>query len=92
MPRKPKTWAEKMDAPPPHIDITEKAFAGIPPGTRLLISSPKEIDAYLRRRTKPGKTLTIPQLRTALARARGAEAICPLTTAIFLRIVAEHAW
>lgn len=34
----------------------------------------------------------MPALRLALAKDRGAEATCPLTTSIFLRIAAEAAW
>jgi len=92
MARKPKTWAEKMNAPEPHIEVTDKLFAGIPPGTRMLISSPGEVAAWLRERLPYGQTITVPDLRIALAKARGAEATCPLTASIFLRIAAEAAW
>ena len=57
----------------------------------MLISSPTEIAAYLR--TVPsGATRTPAELRTDLARVHGADRTCPLTTGIFLRIVAEAAW
>lgn len=92
MARKPKSWADKMNGSEPHVDLTDKAFAGIPAGTRMLISSPAEVAAWLRKHLPCGRTITVSDLRLALARARGAEASCPLTTGIFLRIAAEAAW
>ena len=92
MARKAKTWAQKMNAPEPHIELTDKPFAGIPAGTRMLISSPRELAAWLRDHVPYGHTITVPALRLALAEARGAQAACPLTTSIFLRIAAEAAW
>lgn len=91
MSKKTKTWAQKMQTPPPHVEVTEKAFAGIPAGSRLVISSPVEIDAWLRN-TKPGDLPTVAELRAALARRHKVDAACPMTTGIFLRIVAEAAW
>lgn len=90
--RKAKTWAEKMNVPEPHIEVMEKAFAGIPAGTRMLISSPVEVADWLRKNLPYGQTMALPDLRFALAKARGAEATCPLTASIFLRIAAEAAW
>ncbi len=86
-----KTWIEKRDgAPAPHVDRLEKPFAGIPAGAKLLISSPGEIDAYVRAIPR-GQSKTIPQMRTELAKAHKADAACPLTASIFARIVAEAA-
>jgi len=81
-----------MNAPDPHIELTDKAFAGIPTGTRMLISSPHEVAAWLRKHVAHGQTIAVPALRLALAKDRGAEATCPLTASIFLRIAAEAAW
>jgi hypothetical protein len=92
MTRKTKTWAEKMKTKPPHTAVLEKDFAGIPAGAKLLISSPLEIEAYLRERVPAGTTKDIPQLRRELAKRHKGDATCPLTTAIFLRIVSENAW
>lgn len=92
MTRKPKSWAEKMVTPPPHVEKVEKPFGGIPAGAMLLVSSPAEIDAWLRRHTRAGDVLDVPALRQALAKRHRADATCPLTTGIFLRIVAENAW
>jgi hypothetical protein len=92
MARKTKSWAEKMVSGPPHIDVIDKPFAGIPAGTRLLISSPAAVSAFVTRRLPAGQTMSIPELRAALARDAGAQATCPLTTSIFVRIAAEAAW
>ena len=43
------------------------------------------------RTVKKGKLVTPTQLRECLAHAAGADRTCPLTTGIFLRIVAEAA-
>lgn len=92
MTRTTKTWAQKMQTHPPHVTVLEKDFAGVPAGARLLISSPAEIEAYLRSNTAPGIFVDVAQLRRALAEKHRAKATCPLTTGIFLRIVAENAW
>ncbi|GAA4430478.1 hypothetical protein GCM10023090_31930 [Acidovorax lacteus] len=91
MPRSRKTWTEKMCAKPPHTVVLDKAFAGVPQGARLLISSPQEIDAFVRT-LPPGRSLPIQQLRRELAARHGADAACPVSTSLFLRIVAEHAF
>jgi hypothetical protein len=86
-----KTWAEKMRTPPAHIAILEKPFGGVPQGARLLISSPTDIAAWLRA-LPTGEFHSITEMRQALASAAGADAACPVSTSIFLRIVAEAAW
>lgn len=92
MPRAPKTWQQKMDAAPPHAVTLDKDFAGVPAGARLLISSPKEIRAFLRTHSRAGQFWPVQQLRRELAQAHGADATCPVSTSIFLRVVAEAAW
>lgn len=72
------------------MKILEKPFAGIPAGARLLISSPKDIEAFIR--TIPSHHHVSPaELRHALAKRDKADATCPVSTGIFLRIVAEAA-
>lgn len=86
-----KTWGQKAaGAKPPHISILEKPFAGLPVGTRLLISSPQAIAAYIRA-IPPGETRSVIEMRHALATEAGADATCPTSTSIFLRIAAEAA-
>ena len=91
MPRAKKTWAEKMKAKPPHHVILEKDFAGIPKGSKLHIASPEEIAAELK--TIPlGSIMSIQAFRRRLAEKNKCDATCPVSTSIFLRIVAEHTW
>ena len=53
----------------------------------MLIPSPKMIQAYLD--DSESTDLNLVQMRKDLATANGAEFTCPMTTGIFLRIVAE---
>ncbi len=56
----------------------------------MLIPTPLLVDGLLRRVPK-GKLITVGRVREKLARDQGAKVTCPLTTGIFLRIVAEAA-
>jgi len=56
----------------------------------MLISSPLEMRDFVASIPK-GKSMTTLELRKKLAKKHGAEDTCPLTTGIFLRIVAEAA-
>ena len=91
MPRAKKTWGEKMKAKPPHDVILEKDFAGIPKGSKLHISCPVEVAAELKT-IAPGFTMSIQAFRRQLAAKTNCDATCPVSTSIFLRIVAEHSW
>ncbi len=92
MAKRKKTWAEKLETGEPHVDTLERDFGGMPAGTAMLISSPREVQAFLHRAVPAGTTLEIREFREQLAQEHGAAGTCPLTTSIFLRIVAEHAW
>jgi hypothetical protein len=88
---KRKTWQQKLhDGKAPHVDIVEKDFAGVQTGQKLLIPTPALIDEYIRQ-IPEGKAVDSATLRNDLAMEHGAEITCPLTTGIFLRIVAEAA-
>jgi hypothetical protein len=86
-----KTWREKIDnSRPPEVQTLDKAFSDMQVGEQMLISSPKEIEDFLY--TIPsGTVVSVKQLRQDLAKTHGATNTCPLTTGIFLRIVAEAA-
>lgn len=88
----PKSWVEKRDGHKnkSHITQLEKRFAGIPEGSWLLISCPQEIDEYIRSLDE-GSLITAQEMRSALARKHNAEATCPVSSGIFLRIVCEAA-
>lgn len=88
----PKTWLEKFhNGQDPRIERCEKPFAGVPAGADFLISSPAEIETYLRN-IPAGKSVSVATMKRDLALDHGVEFTCPLTTGIFLRIVAEKAW
>ena len=53
----------------------------------MLVPTPLQVARALRR-VPTGRLITAAQLRTRLARAAGADFACPLTTGIFLNIVA----
>ncbi|HNP21570.1 MAG TPA: hypothetical protein PKM63_10940 [Panacibacter sp.] len=87
-----KTWAEKMKTPAaPEVKRTEKAFTDIPEHSLMLIPTPVIIDAYIKQIPK-GRAMDVTTLRNDLAAEHHAAKTCPLTTGIFLRIVAEAAW
>lgn len=71
---------EQLDAPKGRL---------YPPGA-MLIASPLAVDALVRRVPR-GRVVTLGALRATLAAAHGADYTCPMTTGIFLRIVAEAA-
>ena len=87
-----KTWQQKMQANPPHTVRLDKGFAGVPAGSILLISCPQVVESYLRAKVPVGETREIQQMRRELAAMHGAGASCPVSTALFLRTVAEAAW
>ena len=89
---KKKTWKEKLEVDrKPEVEKTEKSFAGVKEGQLMLIPTPKLVDAYIRQIPK-GSQADTQQIRKDLAAEYHAETTCPLTTGIFLRIVAEVAY
>ena len=80
-----------MNAKPPHHVILEKDFAGIPKGSKLHISCPIEVAQELKN-IPAGTTMSIQAFRRRLAEKNNCDATCPVSTSIFLKIVAEHAW
>ena len=89
--RSPQTAVHKRDsAAQPHVKtLTDAKGSNYPPG-RMLIASPLAVQDEVA--TVPaGRVITAPQLRARLARRFGADYTCPITTGIFLRIVAEAA-
>lgn len=88
---KPTDWRKRFRAAKdPHVVMLHADFAGVKAGSQMLISSPGEIANYLSRIPR-GETRTIDRMRNELARKAGAQAMCPVTTAIYLRVVSEVA-
>lgn len=85
-------WRKRFrDKKEPKVVVLETDFAGARAGTKLFIATPGIVANYVARIPR-GETRTIERLRNELARAHGATSTCPVSTAIFLRIVCEAAW
>jgi hypothetical protein len=84
------SWREKLEKPqqPKLVQIPPK-MSRFGKGT-MLIPTPMLVDELVRRVPK-GKLVTVGELRRKLAADFAAEVTCPLTTGIFVRIVAEAA-
>jgi len=86
-----KTWQEKFDSGKSHeILTTDKDFADIPAGSKILIATPKIIYDYVAQ-IPEGYEADVKKIRRDLASEYGVEYTCPVTTGIFLRIAAEVA-
>ena len=85
------TWREKLekDQEPKVVDIPPRMQKRFGAGT-MLISRPLDVDALIRK-VPEGKLVTQSQIRERLAKDFNADTTCPMTTGIFLRIVAEAA-
>lgn len=70
--------------------VLEKDFAGVKAGQTLYIGTPQIVAEYIER-LEAGESVSIRKLRNQIAREHGCNAMCPVSTAIFLRIVAEYA-
>ena len=70
--------------------VLENDFAGVRAGQRLYIGTPQILADYIAK-IPFGETVSIVKLRNQLARRNQCDAMCPVSTAIFLRIVAEYA-
>jgi hypothetical protein len=89
--KRPTDWRRRFEsAKAPHIVTLHADFGGVRAGSTMLISSPGDIANYIARVPR-GETRTIERLRNELARKAGAQAMCPVTTAIYLKVVAEVA-
>jgi len=86
------SWRQKVAAPREPKRVTLEAdFAGLPAGTRMFVATPRIVEEHLRR-IPPGESRSIQAFRDGLAHAHGCEAACPVSTAVFVRMVAEAAW
>jgi hypothetical protein len=87
-----KTWNHRFEAKryPKRVTL-EADFAGIPAGSTLFVGTPQILQTYIHK-IPIGQTRTLQRLRRDIARANRCEAMCPVSTSIFLRILAEAAW
>lgn len=86
-----KSWREKRDKKlePQVVKIEGKMRERFGPG-RMVIATPKIIDGMVRKVPK-GKLATVNQIMNGLCEEYGTDAACPMTTGIFLGIVAKAA-
>jgi hypothetical protein len=86
-----KSWKEKLHNQDHSkiIQIPPRMAKRLGSGT-MLIPKPLDVDALIRK-TKKGKLVTVSEIRSRLARDNNVDTTCPLTTGIFVRIVAEAA-
>ncbi len=86
-----KTWTEKLQVKKePQLKKIQKDFWGYTKGDEMYISTPQIIEDYIKQIAK-GKAVDTITMRNDLALENNAVFTCPLTTGIFLRIVAEAA-
>jgi hypothetical protein len=84
-----KSWLDKLNEnKEPKFKRIDIDFADIPSGSNMFIATPKLIDKYIQG-ISVGKRIDIKTLRKDLAIEHNADYTCPVTTGIFLRIVAE---
>jgi hypothetical protein len=85
------SWSEKLQrASKPRIVEAPANWNGGKPGGKMLIPSAHEMQEWIRQ-IPDGKTRTVKEMRNHFARIYGADITCPLTSGIFLRIIAEGA-
>jgi hypothetical protein len=68
----------------------EYDFAGIKAGEMMFVGTPLIVDSYIRK-IPFAETRTIRGLRNEMARNNKCDASCPVSTSIFIRMVAEAA-
>ena len=86
-----QTAIERLNkAKSPKVVILEKDFAGIRAGSSMFVATPKIVDKFINKMPY-GRFITMPELRADLAIEYDCDATCPVSTAIFLRVVAEAA-
>ena len=84
-----KTWLDKLnETKEPKLKRIDIDFADIPAGSNMFIATPKIIYKYIQE-IGYGNRIDTKTLRQDLAIAHNADYTCPVTTGIFLRIVAE---
>ncbi|MBI4718544.1 MAG: MGMT family protein [Planctomycetes bacterium] len=92
-PGKGGTWRAKLDQHHPNhgrvMPVPRSMRKAWGTGT-ILIPRPRDVDTIMRS-VRKGRLITVAQIRQRLARAAGADGACPLTTGIFVRVVAEAA-
>lgn len=83
------SFQERYDtAKPTYTRVNEKRFADLEAGTSVLIPSPQDIEAVVND-LPTDQTITLTELRNALAERHGADGTCPVMCGMNLRVAAE---
>jgi hypothetical protein len=84
-------WQEKLTrASNPHIVEAPERWNNGKSGGKMLIPSAHEMQEWIRQ-IPDNETRTVVEMRNYFAKKHGADITCPLTSGIFLRIIAEAA-
>jgi len=87
------TWRQKLEQQHPShgkiVTVPPRMQKSFGTGT-MLIPRPLDVDAVMRS-VRKGRLMTSSQVRDRLAKQAHADSACPLTTGIFMRVVAEAA-
>ena len=70
--------------------VLDNDFAGVKAGKLLFVGTPQIVNKYIKK-IPFGETRTIMRLRNELARKWKADATCPVSTSIFIRVAAQAA-
>lgn len=70
--------------------LPEGVASWAPPGGSMVVSSPAEVDAILRR-VPAGRVTTLDHVRAHLAERHATSIACPVSTAIFINVAARAA-
>jgi len=85
-----KTWQQKYDdKKEEQVKRLEIDFADISAGQTMLISTPAKIAEYINS-IPENENRDLQRMRKDLAKAAKADKTCPVTSAIFTRVVAER--
>ena len=86
------SWIDKRDSDYSYkIKTSTKSFADIEEGSKMLVATPLIIDSYIKK-IPFGTVTNLSSLRDDLAFEFQVDKTCPVSTAIFLKIVANASY
>ena len=86
------SWIDKRDSDYSYkIKTSTKSFADVEEGSKMLVATPLIIDSYIRK-VPFGTVTNLSSLRDDLALEFQVDKTCPVSTAIFLKIVANASY
>ena len=86
------SWIDKRDSDYSYkIKTSTKSFADVEEGSKMLVATPLIIDSYIKK-VPFGTVTNLSSLRDDLALEFQVDKTCPVSTAIFLKIVANASY